>query len=294
MILAEHHRNRLLDKFVEDGDSWAKARRGFEMTLSLQTRSLSMIANWVGGVFLNRDKKGDENGRPPLELISAKKQRDALTFVIESGFRDETFGLTPKILRHLSTDQWLDGGSFSSNSADWPIHDRIMGIQASVLTMLMNPSTLRLIYDNEARTDEGEDALTLPELLDTISDEIWSELNHQPKTETSNLKPWISSLRRNLQREHLERLIDLTLPSNGFSAVYKPISNLALMKLRKVHKEISKVLEIEKETEKMDTYSKAHLGEAEIRITKALDAQYIYNAGSMGGSSIPFIFFQTP
>ncbi|HIG29922.1 MAG TPA: DUF5117 domain-containing protein, partial [Verrucomicrobiales bacterium] len=249
MILAEHHRNRLLDKFVEDGDSWAKARRGFEMTLSLQTRSLSMMANWVGGVFLNRDKKGDENGRPPLELISAKKQRDALTFVIESGFRDETFGLTPKILRHLSTDQWLDGEFFSSNSADWPFHDRIMGIQASVLTMLMNPSTLRLIYDNEARTEEGEDALTLPELLDTISDEIWSELNHQPKTETSNLKPWISSLRRNLQREHLERLVDLTLPSNGFSAVYKPISNLALMKLRKVHKKISKVLEIEKETE---------------------------------------------
>ena len=66
MKLAKFHRENLLDKFVKDGESWAKARRGYEMSLSLQTRALSMMSNWIGGTFVNRDKKGDKNGREPV------------------------------------------------------------------------------------------------------------------------------------------------------------------------------------------------------------------------------------
>ena len=46
MNLAVYHRDRILQKFVKKGDSWAKASRGYNITLSLQTRSLSMLANW--------------------------------------------------------------------------------------------------------------------------------------------------------------------------------------------------------------------------------------------------------
>jgi len=37
----------------------------------------------------------------------------------------------------------------------------------------------------------------------------------------------------------------------------------------------------------LDPYSQAHLGECTQRITKALDAIYIYNQPSAGGSSLP-------
>ncbi len=39
MKLVKVYRERILDKFVKDGESWARARRGYELTLSLQTRS---------------------------------------------------------------------------------------------------------------------------------------------------------------------------------------------------------------------------------------------------------------
>ncbi len=29
-----------------------------------------MIANWVGGAHVNRDKKGDPNGRKPIEVVT--------------------------------------------------------------------------------------------------------------------------------------------------------------------------------------------------------------------------------
>jgi hypothetical protein len=287
--LAKYHRERLLDKFVKDGDSWEKARRGYETTLQLQTRALSMMADWVGGTFLNRDKKGDKNSREPLDVVPVEAQREALAFVIENAFQDEAFGLTPELMRHLATDQWLDGSSFSFDDADWPVHDRIMGIQSSVLTMLMNPDTLRLVYDNELRTPADKDILTLPELLDAISSAVWKELDGKPADKATARQPWISSLRRNLQREHLERLVDLTLPDAGFTAAYKPISNLAMMQLRQIRDTAEGLLKDSKEN--LDPYSLAHLQEAEMRISKALDAQYIYNVNDLGGGSSPLILF---
>jgi hypothetical protein len=283
--LARYHRQRLLDDFVEDGESWAKAREGYEMTLALQTRSLSMMANWIGGTFLSRDKKGDKEAREPMEVVPVERQREALQWVIENAFYDDAFDLTPELIRHLTVDQWLDDPTFLLRDVDYPVHDRIMGIQGSTLTMLMNPDTLRLVYDNELRTPAEDDIITLPELLDSVSSAVWREVYTKPTDKASERKPWISSLRRNLQREHLERLIDLTLPDAGFTAAYKPISNLALLRLRHLQDKIEEL----QDNENLDAYSRAHLQEAGIRIRRALDAQYIYNVNDLGGRSAPIM-----
>ncbi|MBW3596712.1 MAG: zinc-dependent metalloprotease, partial [Planctomycetes bacterium] len=167
MKLAKFHRERIIDKFVKEGDSWSRARRGYGLTLSLQMRAVSMMANWIGGVHVYRDKKGDPDGRPPLEVVPAERQREALKFVINTTFHDDAYGLTPELLQRLANDRWLDG-SRSLSEAAWPIHDSIMGFQASALTMLMNPTTLSRVYDNEFRVPADQDALTLPELLETL------------------------------------------------------------------------------------------------------------------------------
>ncbi len=282
--LAKYHRERIIDKFVKDGDSWSFARRGYELTLALQTRAVSMMANWIGGAFVHRDKKGDKDGRAPIEVVPAETQRAALAFVIDSTFEDEAFGLNPELLSRMTVDKWLDGDNFFAaftTEPTWPIHDRVMGIQASALTMLMNSTTLRRVYDNEFRVPAEEEALTLPELLDTVGDNIWRELEWRPEEQCTARKPMISSLRRNLQREHLKRLIDLTMPNSGRTEAYKPIANLAMMELRQINDGTEDALK--KVGDKLDPYSRAHLTEVHQLITKALDAQYIYNANKLGG-----------
>ncbi len=280
MKLVELYRSRILDKFVKDGDSWAKARRGYELTLGLQTRSVSMMAGWVGGAFVNRDKKGDPGDRAPVEVVSSERQRKALDFVIKTTFRDQAYGLTPKLLERMSVDKWLDGNGHSSmtSEATWPIHDRILGVQASALTQLMNPSTLRRVYDNELRLPADQDALTLPELLETISAATWEELEMECPDGRNDRKPMVSSLRRNLQREHLQRLIDLILEDSTTTAAHKPISNLARQQLRTLVARIDKSLN--RCGEKMDAYTLAHLSESKERIERALNAGYTYNAGT--------------
>ncbi len=287
MKLVNLYRGRLLDSFVKDGDSWAKARRGYELTLSLQSRTVSMMANWIGGAFVNRDKKGDPGDRPPVQVVPAKDQREALEYVIETTFRDEAFGLEPKLLERMGVDKWLGGGSRSalSDEATWPIHDRVLGMQASALTMLMNPTTLRRVYDNELRLPPEEDALTLPELLDRISNAVWTELGEECPEDRNDRNPMISSLRRNLQREHLQRLIDLILDSSDDVAAQMPISNLSRMQLRNLSNRIK--VTMDKCAGKIDAYTMAHLTESKERIDRALDAGYTYNGG--GQQQVPML-----
>lgn len=291
MKLVEHHRERLLKKFVREGDSWSKARRGYELSLSLQTRALSMMANWTGGTFVRRDRKGDKGDRSPLEAVPAKQQRAAVKWVLEHAFRDQAFHLTPDLLRSLSSDGLKRDESFSRlEETTFPVHDRIMGIQSSVLTMLMNPSTLRKVYDNELMVPADQDALTLPELLDTLSDEIWAEIAQAPKGKYSARKPLISSLRRNLQRDYLDRLIDMALSDDAAAAASRPISTLAMHHLRRLSGKINGVLK--GGMNGVDPYTTAHLEDAQDRITKALEARYV--AGDRGRATTFFPFFASP
>jgi len=285
--LAQFHRARLIEKFVKEGQSWSRARYGYEMTLAMQTRALSIVSGWVGGAFVNRDKKGDPGNRPPIEVVSAFAQRDAIKFLLNTAFRDEAYNLTPELLRRMTVDKWLDDYSQAFEDPTWPVHDRIMGIQSMVLTRMLNPGTLGRVYDNEFITPAKEDAVTLPEVLRTVESEIWSELEVGEGKFTER-EPMISSLRRNPQREHVERLIDLSMPNTWGQASHKPIGNLALMHLRGLSSRIGTM--VEARSGDMDAYSKAHLSEAKLRIDKAVDAGYVLNPGGLGGN-LPFYFF---
>lgn len=286
--LVKLYRTRLLEKFVKDGDSWGKARRGYELTLGEQMKAVSMMANWIGGAFVNRDKKGDPGNRQSLIPVAAERQRKALEFVFRNAFRDDAFGISPQLLERLTNDKWADEGIRSMGESTFPIHDRVLGYQASTLTMLMNPTTLRRVFDNEQLIPQDRDALTLPELMDKLYNEIWSELNAKAEGEVSTRKPRISSWRRNLQREHMERLIDLAMP-NDSNAVTKPITALSMMQLRELKRKIDATLE---GRNALDPYSLAHLGEAQQRINKAIDAIYVYNMpDSLGGGGVTRIIF---
>lgn len=280
--LAKEHRGKIIEKFVKDGDSWAKARRGYEMTLGMQTNALSIMSNWLGGTFVNRDKKGDPGAREPLTPVPADQQRKALNFVIDNSFFDESFGITPDLLQHMTINKDENAGAESAYS----LHDRVAGVQASAVTMVMNPTVLRRVYDNEFIVPRGEDAFTLPEMLTTITKAAWKELDTAPDQKFTDREPMISSLRRNLQQEYVERMIDLSLNS-GTNAAGKTISTLATEKLRDLSARIGKV--IEKGNSNLDAYTHAHLADAKLRIDKALDAQYVYNMGAGGGGGVTYI-----
>jgi len=288
--LASFIRNRLLNDYVKDGDSWYKARQGYMLSLREQSGALSIMANWVGGAFVNRDQKGDPNARPPIQPVPAADQRAALKFCIDNAFTDESFGLTPELLSYLTVDKWYDRGG-SLEDSPWPVHDRVLAIQSATMTMLMNPTTLSRVYDNEFRIPAGEDAVTLPEVLFGITDAAWSELDQRLEKRYTAREPMVSSLRRNLQSEQLDRLIDLAMPEGLYGPAAKPVADLAMLKLKELHTKIE-ALTKNGTADRIDPYTLAHLEDAKSRIDRTLNAQTIFNIkDAAAGGSLPFSFF---
>jgi len=130
------------------------------------------------------------------------------------------------------------------------------------------------VYDYELFVPADQDALTLAELMETVTESIWTEVGDKPSKKFTTREPMISSLRRNLQREHLDRLIDMAFENNGFNSSAKPVKMLASMHLRSIKKHVDTTLE---SGDKLDAYSLAHLEEISVRVGKALDANYVYS-----------------
>ena len=170
-----------------------------------------------------------------------------------------------------------------TDQGPYAVHDRIGGLQRSAMTMLLNPGTLNRVYDNEYRDGDLENPLTVPEVMDTVHTSIWTELDDEVSGNYTAGDPFISSLRRNLQRAHLERMLDMAGPSNGFGAVSTPVSNLTRAQLRRLQTDIKETLG---RRSKLDPYTVAHLQDAEATISRALNSQYIYNTDDIGGGGM--------
>ena len=110
---------------------------------------------------------------------------------------------------------------------------------------------------------------------------VWRELDAELDGEYDEARPCISSLRRNLQRSHIDRLLELAGPENEFGAVSMTVATLGRMQLRRISEDIDSMLE---RRSRLDAYTIAHLEDAHKVIDRALDPQHIYNTHEIGGS----------
>ncbi|MBO6739117.1 MAG: zinc-dependent metalloprotease [Phycisphaerales bacterium] len=259
-------RAELLDTVVEDGESWQKARQVHQQLLGIQSGAVNMAMHWVGGAHITRSMKGDPDAVAPIRPVDAEQQRRALRFIAEHAFNSDAYGLDTKTLAYLQSDNWYDSGYGTAHA--WPIAQSVLGIQSSALTGIMNPTRLNWVLDNELRTPEGEDALTVPEIFDTLHEAIWDLPDIDG--EYTNRTPLISQLDRNLQSTHLSRMIDLATGMRWPGASGQTIQALARQELQKIQAKTT----LYAKAKGMDAYSTAHLRDANERIERALEAAY--------------------
>jgi hypothetical protein len=252
-------------KLPKTGEGYQVLRRALGRGLGEYNSGLLTSSKFIGGIYHHRDHVGDPNGRLPFQPVPASKQREALDLLRNYAFKEGNFTLPALLLNKLAIERlpMLDGldGLFTAQRIDYPWHDAVLNLQRAVLGRLFNPVTLSRIQDNELRFAPNETPFTMAELFNGLDHAIWSELD------SGAIK--ISSLRRNLQREHLKSLIRLTL-RQGQTAVPEDGTTLARASLTSLQTRIHDVLSAGKIT---DSTSNAHLQETDDRITSALQAQ---------------------
>ncbi|MAO23711.1 MAG: hypothetical protein CMJ35_03310 [Phycisphaerae bacterium] len=260
-------RAELLTEVVEDGETWQKARQVHQQLLGMQSGAISMAMHWVGGSHIQRSMKGDPDAPAPIRPVDADQQRRALSFIVDHAFDSDAFGLDTETLSYLQSDNWYDEGYSTAHA--WPVAQSVLGIQSSAMTGLMNPQRLTWIMDNELRTPADQDALTVPEIFEALRESIWD----LPDIDGSytNRQPLVGQLERNLQMEHLSRMIDLATGMRWPGASGRTIQSLARQELQTIRAKTT----LYAKAKGIDAYSAAHLRDANERIERALEASYM-------------------
>ncbi len=284
----------LNDRIIEDGESYARMRTRFNLLINWKVNGMVFAANYIGGLIVNRDFKGDENGQKPFVVVPAKDQREALDFLLENCFGVNSFKIPNQLFDYLAPNRWSHWGSSVPSRYDYDVHANILAMQTSILTQLLANSTLGRLADAEMRVAEGEDVFTSAELLEKLDGAIFQEINDAVKAlkegGDGKVEIKISSTRRNLQRTFLERLISAANGSAS-SAGPRDFDSLARMRLRMRLADLELVLNSDRIEFKNangrgdDPFARAYLLDSQEKIQKALEAVQTIGGGS-GASGI--------
>jgi len=225
----------------------------------------------IGGQYFHRDHVGDPDARPAFVPVEPDAQREALKLISETLFADSFFTqvISPELLNQLAPHRWWHFGMRPSARPDYPIHEMISLLQWWTLSDILAPPVLTRIYDAELKTT-GEDKFTCAELVRSVRDEIWKELN-DVRGRYSDSKPLISSIRRGLQRQYLDLML-VYVRSRPGALVPEDVDGMVRFALRELSERIGRALNAR--DSKLDFASRAHLVECKSRIDRALEARF--------------------
>ncbi len=175
-------------------------RRSVAYALRDMGRAGGVLARQIGGLRTLRDFPG--SGRDPLQPVDAGTQRAALEQISRHFMSADAMAVPASLQRRLAPDfgersDALFAGE-SNLATDFAPGMQLLALQRTLLAQLMSDGVAERLLDNEGKTSPGETGFRLGELYERLSRDLWSELDARSGD--------IPSARRDLQREHANRL----------------------------------------------------------------------------------------
>lgn len=241
------------------GESYWKFTQDFYRLLNMYARAASVASRYVGGMHVSRNFRGDPGEKPTLFPVDAAEQKRALSMLNTYIFAENAFDFPKSYYAKLTANPFIDfGTAIFTTAQEQPVRDQMAGIQKAALQRLFSPGVLRRIVNSEFRVSDSAQALTLPTLYNSVGTSVWSELDSRKN---------IGSLRRQLQRTHLDTLIAMVVgPPAGTP---DDARMLAWDQLRQIK---ARITAASRHTQ-YDDYTRVHLAESRMRIDQALDAK---------------------
>ncbi len=248
-----------------DGE-YAVLRRSVAYALNDLGRVSTVLARQIGGVRTLRDAPG--TGRDPLQPVPAALQRDALDVLARGLLAADGIALSPRLQRRLAPDYAERADALAAGqgpvATDYSLAGALLELQRGVLGQLMSEGVAARLLDSEAKSSERADHLPLAELHERLFNDIWSELKRGGD---------IAAPRRELQREHVNRLTALLLrPAPSSRADARSL-------LRAQSRRLLAGIEAALKRPGPGTAARAHLEDSADTLRRALDAPLARSAG---------------
>jgi hypothetical protein len=260
----------ILERAVRENGSYRDVARYYLMLLRDRYASTMGLSSSIGGLYKNRDRKGDPGNRPPVQVVDAKKQREAVKFLTENTFSADAFKVAPEIYNKFGQEKWLTSDYDITVSTNFNLNEITAEIQAVILEDMIAPWVLEGLADTAFRVKDDEDLLTADELFDSVTKSVFSELYTVKDGDFTSRKPAIPPTRRTLQLRYFKIL---SMYSAGhmdwywFDLTFGQAT--ARQQLQSLQSSLQAVLS---GNAKWDSGSKAHLQALQERIKKVLDA----------------------
>jgi len=181
-------------------------KRSVSYALRDVANAASVLARQIGGVRTVRDAPG--TGRDPLTPVPVAEQREALDIITGQLLSADGLRVSPALQRRLGADfsERADAlfEGFGSAQTDYSPSVQLIGLQRGLLAVMMSDTVATRLLESSEKAPSGTTrALRMPELYSRLSQAVWSELDSHAVD--------IGPLRREVQRDHANRIAALLL-----------------------------------------------------------------------------------
>ncbi len=282
MTLASSLMKDLDDKTVKDGESWARNRQAF-WSCSASTETPRTCCPPTSPA--RRSTATTRATRTPATPSSRSRAPSSARPSTPSSRASSATNRSSSLPRPFVASAWRSGRTGAARGAGRSTSRCSNGsspFQRIALSHCFSPDVLARLENQELQVDPASKPLKISELFSALTDGIWKELT-APPADADKPALEISTIRRNLQREHLRHLSGLVLASSsrGYADqfVYVDFGNtsvpadaraLARLHLKTIRDRITSALD--RPGVSIDDTTRAHLEETRDRITKVLDA----------------------
>ena len=204
--------SRLQHLNLEKGESFERLTRSFLSGFRPLTQIAPLVVKYLGGERVRRVRAGF--GQSVYQPISAQEQRAALSLMESAFLSPSSFDFPPQLLNSLAVDSFDRSQSrtdASSSNASVSVLSNVLGVQRVVLDALFSERLAQRVSESQLRRDQphkasrANEVLGLSEIYARVQSSVWQEAIKGQR---------VSLLRRNLQKEHLQRMSAMLLRSS--------------------------------------------------------------------------------
>lgn len=255
--MTRHLAMNLSQRKPDFGESYWTFTLHFNVLTSMYVQAAAISSRYIGGLNLSSSFKGDPGARPPIVPVSGDDQRKALELLNRYVFAETAFEFPRDYYRMFTSNPNLSlAETLFSPPSSFPMLDRFAGIQRSALRFVLRGDVLGRVANNEYKAKPGEKPLTIAELFGSVSETVWSGIDSG--------RP-VTPLRRLLQREHLDLLIQLVVSTPADTPADARL--MGWSELRKLGNRLAAATR-----KATDAYTPVHIEESLMRVNRALAA----------------------
>ena len=232
------------ERNVRIGESYHELRDAYVVMLAQFSRSISVLAHQIGGVYINRSVVDQIGAQVPFVPVSLETQEHAMDALASHLFAPAALSASQDLYAHLQQQRRL--WNFYGETEDPKVHEWLLAIQRGVLSHLLHPKVMTRITDSRLYGNEYE----LANMMEDLTTAIFSE----------DIRGDVNTFRQNLQIEYVSQLTDI-VTDDGHDY---PSQSMSLYQLRS----IERMLRIKR---RGNIETRAHTGNVLYIIQRALE-----------------------